>query len=214
MSNESTEAGAHGRFGYVSVYDPERHMARIEFPDKENLVSGWLPVAVPNSKKNHDECHLDVGEHVYCNMMGNGLESGVVLCAVYDDKNKPPAGDADIRKTTYDDGTQILYDRKNKLLKVECEGDIEIHAKGHIKLFSDEDIETHTDKGTVINASQGIELSASSDIALSSSADISLGAAGDLGLDAGGGLNFGGVGDAVIRSQGALKYIAPRIELN
>ena len=28
-----------GRFGYVSDYDPKRHMARIEFPDKEDLVS-------------------------------------------------------------------------------------------------------------------------------------------------------------------------------
>lgn len=214
MANESTEAGAHGRFGYVSVYDAKRHMARIQFPDKGGLVSAWIPVAVSNSKKNRDEYHLDVGEHVYCNMMGNGLENGVVLCAVYDDKNKPPEGNEDIRKTTYDDGTQILYDRKNKLLKIECEGDIEIHAKGHIKLFSDDDIETHTDKGTVINASQGIELSAGMDIALSSSADIALDASGDLGLDAGGGLNFGGVGDAVIKSQGALKYIAPRIELN
>ena len=140
MSNESTEAGAHGRFGYVSDYDPKRHMARIQFPDKGDLVSAWLPVAVQNSKKNRDECHLDVGEHVYCNMMGNGLEARVVLCAVYDDKNKPPAGDADTRKTTFDDGTEILYDRKNKLLKIECEGDIEIHAKGNITIKADGNI--------------------------------------------------------------------------
>ena len=137
MSNENTEAGAHGRFGYVSAYDPKRHMARVEFPDKDDLVSDWLPVAVPNSKKNNDEYHLDIGEHVYCNMMGNGLESGVVLCAVYDDTNKPPGGDADIRKTTFEDGTEISYDRKSKLLKIECVGDIEIHAKGHINIIAD-----------------------------------------------------------------------------
>lgn len=137
MSDESKEAGSHGRFGYVSDYDPQRHMARIQFPDKENLVSAWIPVAVPNSKKNRDECHLDIGEHVYCAMMGNGLESGVVLCSVFDDKNKPPEGNADIRKTTYDDGTEVLYDRKNKLLKIECQGDIEIHAKGNITLSAE-----------------------------------------------------------------------------
>ena len=51
MSGENNEAGALGRFGYVSDYDPKRHMARIEFPDKEDLVSAWLPVAVSNTKK-------------------------------------------------------------------------------------------------------------------------------------------------------------------
>ncbi len=137
MANESTEAGVHGRFGYVSAYDAKRHMAKIQFPDKGDLVSSWLPVAVPNTKKNRDEFHLDVGEHVYCNLMGNGLENGVVLCSVYDDKNKPPEGNEDIRKTTFEDGTEILYDRKKKFLKIQCEGDIEIHAKGNITITAD-----------------------------------------------------------------------------
>ena len=140
MTNNDEEAGAHGRFGYVSDYDPVRHMARIKFPDKGDLVSAWLPVAVPNSQKNKDEVHLDIGEHVYCNMMGNGLESGVVLCSIYDDKNKPPLGDKDTRKVTFDDGTEILYDRENHLLKIESVGDIEIHAKGHINIFADDNI--------------------------------------------------------------------------
>ena len=135
MADNYDEACAHGRFGYVSAYDPERHMAQIHFPDKDNLVSAWLPVAIPNSLKNKDERHLDVGEHVYCNMMGNGLEAGVVLCAVYDDKNKPPEGNQDIRKTTFDDGTEILYDRKNHKLEIFCVGDIEIIAKGNIKIM-------------------------------------------------------------------------------
>ena len=43
-------------------------------------------------------------------MMGNGLKGGVVLCSVYDDTNKPPAGD------------------------------IEIHAQGHINIFADENM--------------------------------------------------------------------------
>ena len=137
MSDKNEESCARGRFGYVSAYDPARHMARIQFPDKGDLVSAWIPVAIPNSQKNKDEFHLDVGEHVFCNMMGNGLEAGVVLCAVYDDKNKPPEGNQDIRKTTFEDGTEILYDRKNHLLKIECAGDIEIHAKGHINIIAD-----------------------------------------------------------------------------
>ena len=140
MADNYDESCAHGRFGYVSVYDRERHMARIQFPDKDNLVSAWLPVAIPNSLKNHDERHLDVGEHVYCNMMGNGLEAGVVICSIYDDKNKPVVHEQDIRAVTFADETQISYDRKNHLLKVECVGDIEIHAKGHINIIADGNI--------------------------------------------------------------------------
>lgn len=133
MANNE-EASVHGRFGYVSAYDPARHMARIQFPDKDNLVSAWIPVAIPNSLKNRDEVHLDVGEHVFCCMLGNGLESGVVLCSVYDDKNKPPVHEQDIRVVTFGDDTRILYDRAKHLLKIDCVGDIEIHANNHIKL--------------------------------------------------------------------------------
>ena len=65
MSSTNTENGAIARFGYVSAYDAQRHMARIQFPDKENLVSSWLPVVIPNSKKNHDELHLDFSPRMW-----------------------------------------------------------------------------------------------------------------------------------------------------
>ena len=125
MSEEKSVA----RFGYVSDYDAARHMARIQFPDKNNLVSGWIPVAVRNSLKNHDEHHLDIGEHVFCVMQGNGTESGCVLCAVYDDTNKSHVGNKDKRSVTFDDGTQIIYDRAAKKLEINCSGDIEITAQ-------------------------------------------------------------------------------------
>jgi phage baseplate assembly protein V len=117
-SEVNIETACSGRFGYVSAYDPKRHMARIRFPDKDNLVSAWIPVGIPNSKKNKDEFHLDTDEHVYCNMLGNGLEQGVVLCSVWDDKNKPPLGDQDIRRTEFEDGTTMFVDRKNHVVEV------------------------------------------------------------------------------------------------
>ena len=128
MTGEQAETGAHGRFGYVSAYDPERHMARIRFADKDNLVSDWLPVAIPNTKKNKDEFPLDVDEHVFCMFLGNGLETGIVLCSIYDDKNRPLMKDQDIRVTTFDDGTEISYDRKKHLLKIDVKGNVEIYG--------------------------------------------------------------------------------------
>ena len=132
MPVNQTEPGALALFGYISVYDPARHMARVRFPDKGDVVSGWLPVVVPNTKKNKDEYHLDVEEHVFCVLMGNGLEMGAVLGSIYDDANKPPVGKQDIRVTTFEDGTRLSYDRKEKLLTVNAVGDIRIQAAGNI----------------------------------------------------------------------------------
>jgi phage baseplate assembly protein V len=145
------ESACSCRFGYVSVYDPKRHMARIQFPDKDNLVSAWLPVAVPNSKKNKDENHLDVGEHVFCVMLGNGLEAGIVLCSVWDDKNTPPLGDQDVRRTEFPDGTTLSIDRKRHIVDVTdsygCHirmqhGNIYITAVGRIYEYAPDGIRT------------------------------------------------------------------------
>lgn len=122
------------RYGVVSDYDAKRHMARIKFPDKDNLVSGWLPVVIPNSLKNHDELHLDINEHVVCIMTGNGIEAGAVIGSIYDDTNKPPEGNQNIRKITFSDGTEIFYNREKHKLKINCVGDIELHADGHMKI--------------------------------------------------------------------------------
>ena len=138
--NKNLEAGAIARFGYVSAYDPVRHMARVSFPDKDGLVSSWLPVVIPNSKKNHDELHLDINEHVFCIMLGNGLEAGAVIGAVYDDENKPPTGDQDTRKVTFNDGTEISYDRKNHKLTISCVGEIEIMTPKNITVVSGSNI--------------------------------------------------------------------------
>ena len=126
MPAEQNEPCAVARFGYISAYDPARHMARVRFPDKGDMVSGWLPVTVPNTKRNKDERPLDVDEHVFCVMMGNGLEAGAILGAVYDDTNKPPIGDQDVRATTYADGTRIKVDRKSGLVSVSAAGNVDV----------------------------------------------------------------------------------------
>ena len=121
------------RFGRVKEYDKKRHMATVTFPDM-GIVSDWLPVLVPNSLRNHDELPLDKGEHVACIMAGTGTECGVILGAFYDDTNKPPVADENIRAVTFSDGTTITYDRKEHVMTVKCVGDITIEAAGNITL--------------------------------------------------------------------------------
>ena len=146
-SGINVETSCSLRYGYVSAYDAKRHMARITFPDKDNLVSHWLPVLVWNSKKNKHECHLDIDEHVACLMLGNGLELGIVLGAVWDDKNLPPCQNHDRFCMEFDgkDGSKahILVDRAQKIMQlVDFDGsfikfaneDIVIQSKHHIHL--------------------------------------------------------------------------------
>ena len=122
------------RTGYVSDYDAKRHMARVIFPDKGDLVSGWLPLCVRNSKNNHDEHHLDINEHVACLFSDNGLEEGIILSALYDDKNPPPFKDKDTRRIEFEDGSFIKYDRANGVLEINSVNEIKINAKTHIEL--------------------------------------------------------------------------------
>ena len=115
------------RFGHVKEYDEARHMARVYFPDM-GLISHWLPVIVPNSIMNHDELHVDLEEHVACLMQGQGTEAGIIIGAFYDDKNKPPVKKLNIRSVIFSDGTQVLYDRKEHVLEVNCAGEVRVRA--------------------------------------------------------------------------------------
>ena len=120
-------------FGYVTDYDEKKHMAKVNFPDK-NIISSWLPVIIPNSKENHDELHLDLQEHVACIMLGTGLENGFIIGAIYDEKNKPVNADKDVRMVKFSDDTTILYDRRNHKMQIDVQGDIEILASGDIRI--------------------------------------------------------------------------------
>lgn len=145
-SEVNIETPASLRYGYVSAYDAVRHMARIRFPDKDSLVSFWLPVLVLNSKRNKQEAHLDIDEHVACIMLGNGLEAGIVLGAIWDDKNLPPCQNHDRFCMEFDgkDGKAHLFvDREQKIMQIRDfygsfikfeNEDIILQSKHHIHL--------------------------------------------------------------------------------
>lgn len=141
--NTTGEANCTCRYGYVSDFDPDRMMARVRFPDMDNLISGWLCVGVMNSLKNRDEFALDIDEHVFCIMSGNGIEEGIILACIYDAKNKPENKNPDQRIIKFSDGTEIFYDRGNHELKAQNQsgsfirmkdGKIEIHGSAHVNI--------------------------------------------------------------------------------
>ena len=129
------------RDGHVSSYDPKTHMARILFTDHDDLVSYPFPVLLPNTLKNRDEIHLDVGEHVMCLCMGNGIETGFVLGCVYDEKNEPTVGNQERRVTIFDDGCHVFYDRQAHIFQIKDSfGSFILMRDGNIIIQSARDV--------------------------------------------------------------------------
>ena len=118
------------REGVVSVVYPERCSARVEFADKDGLISAELPILQPCAFKNKTYALPDVGESVLVLDPGNDdSNTGFIIGSRYHDKNTPPANSQDISMLKFEDGTFIRYDRKRHELKIECTGNIYIKGK-------------------------------------------------------------------------------------
>lgn len=127
---ESATAGIN-RVGRVTALVPEKGAVRVEFGDRSNLVSFELPVMVKQTLKNKDSYMPDVGEHVVCSFLGNGLEQGFVLGAIYSNADTAVNSDPNKRGVTFEDGTEVYYDRiANKLqITVAGNGLVEVICK-------------------------------------------------------------------------------------
>lgn len=73
------------RMGKVSSIDYETGMMQIVYKDKNNEVTAQMPYANFN-----DEYHMPkIGESVLVGHMSNGSSRGVVLCTMWNKKNRP-----------------------------------------------------------------------------------------------------------------------------
>lgn len=127
------------RVGRVTALLPEKGAVRVEFGDRGNLVSYELPVMVKQTLKNKDSYMPDIDEHVVCSFLGNGLEQGFVLGAIYSEADTAVNSNPNKRGSTFEDGTEIYYDREqNKLsITIAGEGLIEVNCKSATVTASD-----------------------------------------------------------------------------
>lgn len=109
------------RTGEVTAVSPG--YARVEFKDRSELVSYELPLLVKQTLKNKDSYTPDIGEHVTCVFLPNGIEQGFILGAFYSDADTVENEDPDIRQTKFNDGSTFSYDRKNNALTVTIVGE-------------------------------------------------------------------------------------------
>ncbi|MEW5790042.1 MAG: phage baseplate assembly protein V [Pseudomonadota bacterium] len=127
------EAAVTLKFGFVTELDEQLGRVRCRIPDMDDLETWWLPVL---HAKTHRDQHWrlpDVGEHVALLLDARG-ETGVVLGAIFSQRDTPPVHTVNKHHVRFDDATWVEYDRAAHKLTVSCRGDIEIVSDTHIAL--------------------------------------------------------------------------------
>jgi phage baseplate assembly protein V len=92
-------------------FDKDRGpLVRVQYMDRQGLISYWLPVKQFGSRKTAHVYTPKIGDHVNVNMLCNGSEDGFVDGSFFNKKNPPPQGlDIDTRHFATEDGSIIEY---------------------------------------------------------------------------------------------------------
>ncbi len=158
------------RVGLVKQQDLQGARLRVVFPDRDQLLSYWLPILFPKTQNDKSYWVPDIGEQVVC-LMDEHDEAGAVLGAIYSSADTPPVQSADKYHVLFKDGASVEYDRAAHALAVslpngatmnlsagaasiaiDASGNITIHAAGEINLIT----AGHNDSvGGIINTYNG-----------------------------------------------------------
>jgi phage baseplate assembly protein V len=142
------------RVGLVKQQDIQGARVRVAFPDRDQMLSFWLPILFPKTQTDKAYWIPDVGEQVVC-LMDEYDEAGAVLGAIYSSADTTPVQSADKYHMTFKDGASAEYDRAAHALVVslpgeatlnvsaagasiaiDASGNITVHAAGGINLVT------------------------------------------------------------------------------
>jgi phage baseplate assembly protein V len=107
------------RTGVVSSLESvPPYRVRVQFPDRDNIVSWWLPVLVPKIQDDKFFWQPDVGEQVAV-LMDENDENGCVVGSVPSQVDQAPSGltPSDFY-IAFEDGTIIQYNRQTHQLQI------------------------------------------------------------------------------------------------
>jgi len=122
------------RRGRIQEVDYDAYRARVAFSDN---VTDWLPWITTRARGDVSWWAPEIGEQVVILSESGELSNGVILPALYQTANPPPASTPDKHKTTYADGTVVEYDRAAHKLTINIPtagAGIDIDANGPVTL--------------------------------------------------------------------------------
>jgi len=105
------------RVGLVRQQDPQGARVRVAFPDRDQMLSYWLPILFPKTQNDKSYWIPDIDEQVVC-LMDEHDEAGAVLGAIYSSADTAPVQSADKCHMSFKDGASIEYDRAAHALAV------------------------------------------------------------------------------------------------
>ncbi len=125
------------RVGLVVERDPARGAVRVQFAERDHLVSWWLPVVVAKTQDDKVLWLPDQGEQVVC-LMDENDEAGVVLGAIYSAPDAVPVESTEKFHLAFKDGTKAEYDRELHVMRVDYadEAAVKYDAEAHFFQFS------------------------------------------------------------------------------
>ena len=158
------------RVGLVKQQDPQEARVRVAFPDRDQLLSYWLPILFPKTQNDKSYWIPDVGEQVVC-LMDEHDEAGAVLGAIYSSVDTAPVQNADKYHLSFRDGASFEYDRAahafamslpngatmslsahGASIAIDASGNITVQAAGGISLITS----AHNDSvDSIINTYNG-----------------------------------------------------------
>ncbi len=144
--------------GVVIEANYESAQLRVEIGE---LMTGWLPWITTRAGGDRSWWAPEIGEQVIVFSPNGDLTQGLVLSALFQQKNSPPAAQPHIHKTEYADGAIIEYDRQAHHLSavLPAGGTVTIKANGGITLMGDVSIVGNLNVSESVTVSDGVTVS-------------------------------------------------------
>jgi phage baseplate assembly protein V len=150
--------GAILRWGTVTAVDETAGSARVQIDDADGIVSMPLRVLQQRTLKDQHQELPDIGEHVACMFSGQGFEQGIVLGAVYSDKDPCPAHEPQVRYRRFEDGTELQYDRKTHRLTGTVKGWVDLTVEKDVTVKVLQKVTIDADDDVLIKSGKTITL--------------------------------------------------------
>lgn len=128
------------KYGTVTEIKADTAQVKVTFKESNNIVSYYMPVLQAFAGKNNAYVLPSIDDVVVCLISPRG-DAGVVLGSIYTGINKPLIADENKYNVTFDDETQIEYDKKENILKADIKGSAEIIIDKSITITITEDKE-------------------------------------------------------------------------